>query len=76
MRDVPSRVIEFLAHRITSNVRELESARSRVLAYSNLVGRSISLEMTREVLKDLPLVPSILIIVEASAGRCRRPSDR
>jgi chromosomal replication initiator protein len=52
-RDVPGRVIEFLAHRITSNVRELEGALNRVLAYSNLVGRSISLEMTQEVLKDL-----------------------
>ncbi|MSP52461.1 MAG: chromosomal replication initiator protein DnaA [Alphaproteobacteria bacterium] len=52
-RDVPTRVLEFLSHRITSNVRELEGALNRVLAYSNLVGRTISLEMTQEVLKDL-----------------------
>ena len=51
--DVPVRVLEFLAHRITSNVRELEGALNRVLAYSNLVGRAITLEGTQEVLKDL-----------------------
>ena len=51
--EVPSRVLEFLAHRITSNVRELEGALNRVLAYSNLVGRAITLEMAQEVLRDL-----------------------
>ena len=52
-KDIPERVLEFLAHRITSNVRELEGALNRVLAYSDLVGRPISLEMTQEVLQDL-----------------------
>jgi chromosomal replication initiator protein len=51
--DVPVRVLEFLAHRITSNVRELEGALNRVLAYSNLIGRAITLEGTQEVLRDL-----------------------
>ena len=50
---VPSQVLEFLAHRITSNVRELEGGLNRVLAYSNLVGRPITLETTQDVLKDL-----------------------
>ena len=50
---VPRRVLEFLAHRITSNVRELEGALNRVLAYHNLVGRPITLETTQEVLQDL-----------------------
>jgi chromosomal replication initiator protein len=52
-RNVPKQVLEFLAHRITSNVRELEGALNRVLAYSNLVGRPITLEGTQEVLRDL-----------------------
>jgi len=52
-REIPGRVLEFLAHRITSNVRELEGALNRVLAYSNLVGRPITLEGTQEVLRDL-----------------------
>jgi len=50
---VPERVLEFLAHRISSNVRELEGALNRVLAYHNLVGRPITLETTQEVLQDL-----------------------
>ena len=52
-KDVPIRVLEFLAHRITSNVRELEGALNRVLAYANLVGRTPSVETTHEVLRDL-----------------------
>jgi len=52
-KNVPQQVLEFLAHRITSNVRELEGALTRVLAYSNLVGRPITLETTQEVLRDL-----------------------
>ena len=52
-KEIPRRVLEFLAHRITSNVRELEGALNRVLAHANLVGRAISLEMTQEVLRDL-----------------------
>jgi chromosomal replication initiator protein len=51
--NVPRQVLEFLAHRITSNVRELEGALNRVLAYSGLVGRPITLETTQEVLQDL-----------------------
>jgi chromosomal replication initiator protein len=50
---VPKDVMEFLAHKITSNVRELEGALNRIIAHSTLVGREISLETTREVLRDL-----------------------
>ena len=50
---VPDKVMEFLAHKITSNVRELEGALNRITAHAQLVGRTISLEMTQEVLADL-----------------------
>jgi chromosomal replication initiator protein len=50
---VPSEILEFLARRITSNVRELEGALNRVMAYAMLVGRPITMDMTREVLQDL-----------------------
>ncbi|MCH8808961.1 MAG: chromosomal replication initiator protein DnaA, partial [Proteobacteria bacterium] len=50
---VPQQVLEFLAHRITSNVRELEGALNRVLAHGTLVGRAITIEMAQEVLRDL-----------------------
>ncbi len=51
--EVPGKVQEFLAHRITSNVRELEGALNRVVAHAQLVGRDITLETTQEVLQDL-----------------------
>lgn len=50
---VPQKVMEFLAHKIVSNVRELEGALNRVVAHSQLVGRSITLESTQDVLHDL-----------------------
>ena len=50
---VVPKVLEFLAHKITSNVRELEGALNRVVAHAQLVGRDISLETTQEVLHDL-----------------------
>ncbi len=52
-KEIPQQVFEFLAHRVTSSVRELEGALNRVLAYSNLVGRPITLDTTQEVLQDL-----------------------
>jgi chromosomal replication initiator protein len=50
---VPDNVLAFLAHRITSNVRELEGALNRVVAQAILVGRAITLEMAQDVLRDL-----------------------
>ncbi len=52
-RPLPRRVLEFLAHKITSNVRELEGALNRVIAHAILVGRAITLEGTQELLHDL-----------------------
>ncbi len=51
--DLPQRVLEFLAHRIKSNIRELEGALNRVVAYATLVGRPVTHEMAQEVLCDL-----------------------
>jgi len=50
---VPARVLEFLSHKITSNIRELEGALNRLIAHANLFGRSITLETTQEVLHDI-----------------------
>jgi chromosomal replication initiator protein len=51
--EVPARVIEFLAHKITSNVRELEGALNRLIAHANLFGRPVTLESSQEVLHDI-----------------------
>ncbi len=50
---VPPKVLEFLAHKITSNVRELEGGLNRVIAHATLVGREVTLETVQEVLQDL-----------------------
>jgi len=50
---VPPRVLEFLAHKITTNVRELEGALNRLVAHTNLFNRPITLETTQEVLHDI-----------------------
>jgi chromosomal replication initiator protein len=50
---VPAKVLEFLSHKITSNIRELEGALNRLIAHANLFGRSITLETTQEVLHDI-----------------------
>ena len=50
---VPSKVLEFLAHKITGNVRELEGSLNRLFAHADLVGRPITLESSQEVLQDV-----------------------
>jgi len=50
---IPENVIEFLAHKITSNIRELEGALNRIVAHATLVGQKITLESTQAVLRDL-----------------------
>ncbi|HCP00749.1 MAG: chromosomal replication initiator protein DnaA [Alphaproteobacteria bacterium] len=51
--EIPDKVLEFLAHKITSNIRELEGALNRIVAHATLVGRPVTLETTQEVLHDL-----------------------
>jgi chromosomal replication initiator protein len=50
---VPPKVLEFLAHKITANVRELDGALNRLLAHANLFGRDVTLETAQEVLQDV-----------------------
>ena len=46
-------VLEFLAHRITTNVRVLEGALMRLFAFASLVGREINLDLVQECLSDI-----------------------
>jgi len=50
---VPDDVIYFIAHQIKTNIRELEGALIRVVAYSLLEEKPISLAMARDILKDM-----------------------
>jgi chromosomal replication initiator protein len=51
--EISPKVLEFLAHKITTNVRELEGALNRLIAHANLFARPITLETTQEVLHDV-----------------------
>ena len=51
--DLPDQVAEFLAHKITSNVRELEGALNRLAAYTTLVQKPITIDSVYEVLSDV-----------------------
>jgi chromosomal replication initiator protein len=50
---ISQKVMEFLAHKISSNVRELEGALNRIIADMQLIGREVTLETAQELLRDL-----------------------
>ncbi len=51
--DVPANVIDFLAQRIQSNIRELEGSLNRVVAYAKLNGTAITVDSAAAALSDL-----------------------
>ena len=61
---LPEEVAFFIAKRIRSNVRELEGALRRVIANSRFTGQPITLEFTREALKDLLSLQAKLVTIE------------
>ena len=62
--ELPEEVAFFIAKRIRSNVRELEGALRRVIANSRFTGHPITLEFTKEALRDLLSLQARLITVE------------
>jgi chromosomal replication initiator protein len=70
--DVPNDVALFIAGTVKSNVRELEGRLNRVLAFSSLTGKPLSVDLARETLKDIVgneehrAVPSEILKVVAS----------
>lgn len=64
-RAVPEDVLEFLADRVTSNLRELEGALNRLVAHAELAGRAVTVETAEEVLRD----------ILRAAGRTVAPED-
>ncbi len=61
---VPDEVIFFIAQLIKTNIRELEGALIRTIAYSLLEEAPVTLQLTKEVLKDLLKEPTKLITVD------------
>ncbi len=61
---LPEEVAFFIAKRIRSNVRELEGALRRVIANARFTGRPITLEFTKDALKDLLTLQARLVTIE------------
>lgn len=57
-------VLEFLAHRMATNVRVLEGALTRLFAFANLVGRTVDMDLTQECLSDILRASDRKITVE------------
>jgi len=51
--EISGDVLEYLAHRISTNVRVLEGALTRLFAFASLVGKEITMELTRDCLADV-----------------------
>ena len=60
----PREVLDFIAQKIKSNVRELEGALNRIIAHTTLVGKKITLENTIDVLSDILRANNKLITIE------------
>ncbi|RZT38468.1 chromosomal replication initiator protein DnaA [Cupriavidus agavae] len=67
---VPEEVAFFVAKHLRSNVRELEGALRKILAFSNFHGKDITIDVTREALKDLLTVQNRQISVENIQKTC------
>ncbi|NUJ33039.1 chromosomal replication initiator protein DnaA, partial [Pseudoalteromonas sp. 2103] len=68
--DIPNEVMLYIANQIDTNIRELEGALIRVVAYSSLVNKDIDASLAADALKDIipsnkPKVVTILGIQEA-----------
>ena len=61
---LPDEVAFFIAERFKSNIRELEGALKRVIAHARFTGQSITLEFTRQALKELLAVQDKLVTIE------------
>jgi len=61
---IPNDVTFFIAEKIKSNIRELEGALIRVVAYAKLVGGEITVGLVKEVLKGMVLEDEVKVSVE------------
>jgi chromosomal replication initiator protein len=71
-RDVPDEIINYIARQFQSNIRELEGALTRVVAYSDLRDKNLTIDLAEIALTDLlpqqnQLEPNRVVDVVASA---------
>ena len=64
--DIPNEAMLYIANQIDSNIRELEGALIRVVAYSSLINKDINADLAAEALKDIipSSKPKVITILE------------
>jgi chromosomal replication initiator protein len=62
--EISDGILEFLAHRISTNIRVLEGALTRLFAFASLVGRKIDMDLTQDCLSDILRASERKITVE------------
>jgi chromosomal replication initiator protein len=70
---VPDEVIDFIARKVQSNIRELEGALTRVLGYARLMNSPLTVDLANTVLQDIlrhqPITPEQIILAVAEFYR-------
>lgn len=56
--DIPDEVVELICTNVTTNVRDIEKALTKLIAYAELVNRNITFEIAQRELKDLFTIPN------------------
>jgi chromosomal replication initiator protein len=68
---IPDEVIELIAHRVRRNIRELEGSLNKVVAYSQLTGQPVDVEMVNMALSDLVRRPDRVTVDQVVDAVCR-----
>ena len=68
---VPDEVIELIAHRVRKNIRELEGSLNKVVAYSQLTGQPVDIELVNMALSDLVRRPDKVTVDQVVDAVCR-----
>jgi chromosomal replication initiator protein len=72
---LPEDLFYFLGEKIKTNIRELEGALIRVVAYARLIGRDISVDLAKEVLKDMIIEGEKKVTIELIQRRVSEHFD-
>lgn len=71
--EVPDDVVDFIARKVQSNIRELEGALTRVLGYARLMNTALSVDLANTVLQDIlrhqPITPEQILLTVADYYR-------
>jgi len=68
--DVPDEVTELIAHRVRRNIRELEGALNKVMAYAQLTGRPVDMDIVDMALSDLVRQPEKVTVDQVVSAVC------